>query len=482
MSTPFEKLLTDVAAVGAWLAQQQPDLESDMFQKVKKSQSEQVMRTVQGFVGLTPTQATQVGEVLKKGPWQPEDRAAFAACISQTLCGQADATSQRRRKNQDVVSFRHFFSEKDLPVLADETASIHTKADQVASRLVKVQLWLASESGYKAVMMAAMAAGVQLHTAPAKIAFLDEVKGLVKAKTKNFPKTLALPTPFPERPQDLPQSVLQQAYTHDDQPKSLDETACLIQSTIVRKSSTQYRNSEGAIVPAKKRPAPSCFPSSSQDPNAMMQAFMGALGNFVATHGAASSSNEPADLLKNLKLLRPKAKASNPADKREDQDQDQPEPSLNIVTDKKPSLFVEPPELAVEEAVSALPPLAAAKVVEDAVKNRKELKDDAEDDMQDESEEEGEADPTPAMKKPAAKPPIKKNVLKKPSCAKPKSNGKGKGKGKEEGMHEGPGGWTVDVRYRKTGKSIGQKDIYYHAPDGKRFRIYDEAKAYGYTG
>ena len=176
---------------------------------------------------MTPSQAKELGETLRNGPWQAEDdKALFAGAMSTTLASKGGNTiAHKRRKNQEVLTFHAFFLQKDVQVLQDPNETIHTKADQVATRLVRVQLWLASEKGYKSVAQAAMAAGLELPSAKDKIFVLDKLNSMVKAKTKSFPVSISVPTPFPTSPERLPVEVRQQAYSADDPPTTLDEVA-----------------------------------------------------------------------------------------------------------------------------------------------------------------------------------------------------------------------------------------------------------------
>ena len=41
-----------------------------------------------------------------------------------------------------------------------------------------------------------------------------------------------------------------------------------------------------------------------------------------------------------------------------------------------------------------------------------------------------------------------------------------------------PDGWRLEIRIRKSGKSAGDTDKYYHAPNGRVFRSYVTAKVY----
>ena len=45
-----------------------------------------------------------------------------------------------------------------------------------------------------------------------------------------------------------------------------------------------------------------------------------------------------------------------------------------------------------------------------------------------------------------------------------------------------PDGWQIEIRVRKTGKTAGREDTYYHSPNGKVFRSYTAAQVYIVAG
>ena len=91
----------------------------------------------------------------------------------------------------------------------------------------------------------------------------------------------------------------------------------------------------------------------------------------------------------------------------------------------------------------------------DAVQKRKDLAEDLDLDAAESHE---------AMKKPASK-----NVAK--TTGKPM---------KKPAQAAVAGKWKVEVRTRKAGSSKGQMDTYYHAPNGKVYRILGDAVRAGY--
>ena len=99
--------------------------------------------------------------------------------------------------------------------------------------------------------------------------------------------------------------------------------------------------------------------------------------------------------------------------------------------------------------------------------------------------QQGDADKTEIMKKPSAKtaPCAKKAPSSKaaPKTA-PKSILKQPAKGSPASTStwtKAKGGWKVEVRVRGSGT---QTDAYYHARDGKQFRIKGDAVKYGFKG
>ena len=468
----FQKLLQDTEAIGSWLQQQQPDLEHETFLNVKKTQAQQIIQEIQAFSALTPSQAKELGETLRNGPWQAEDKALFAGAMSTTLASKGGNTiSHKRRKNQEVLTFHAFFSQKDVQVLQDPNETIHTKADQVATRLVRVQLWLASEKGYKSVVQAAMAAGLELPSAKDKIFFLDKLKSMVKAKTKSFPVSISVPTPFPTSPERLPVEVRQQAYSADDPPTTLDEAACMTKDMICRKSSLTFREDSTALVPVAKKSRASrssmgSQPDEQQEGLAQIgQAFMEFCGNYMqggnSGGGSAASSSDGAPFLKNFQILKPKNKIQKPKKEGElhvttpAEDPAEKKPGVVDPKDGGLQLFTAPPSLSTRNENDLLNAQKAAATMEDAVQKRKDLAEDLDLDAAESHE---------AMKKPASK-----NVVK--TIGKPM---------KKPAQAPVAGKWKVEVRTRKAGSSKGQTDTYYHAPNGRVYRILGDAVRAGY--
>ena len=197
----FETLKNKVVATGEFLRQQHADLSDKNYTQVKATQLGQMLKEILSFCGLTIEQGTVLTAIVRNGPWESEDRAAIAGAVSNAVanCGSSSVV---RRPNQDVLTFAGFLSAKDMEVLNDKSASLHVKADQVATRLIRVQLWLASEQGYKEIVKVVMAAGLTLTSADEKYNFLQTLKKLVRSKSKRLPK-ITLPDPFPAKPQDM---------------------------------------------------------------------------------------------------------------------------------------------------------------------------------------------------------------------------------------------------------------------------------------
>ena len=192
-----------IIAVGEFLDSQKGDLVDKSFKSVKATQLKQLLEDISVFSTLKPEQATKITAVLRRGPWEQEDRAVVAGCLSNVLANPGRKHGAVvRRANQDLLSFDKFLSKGEVAILQDTTASLHTKADAVASRMIKIQLWLASESAYASVLKTVQAAGVEMSTAKDKYDFLQLLKKMVRNRVKKLPKTIALPNPFPDTPED----------------------------------------------------------------------------------------------------------------------------------------------------------------------------------------------------------------------------------------------------------------------------------------
>ena len=203
MAGTFEDLERKIMAVSTFVEEQKADLEEKTYKAVKATQLKQLLDDIAVFSGLTAENATQVTAILRRGPWEQEDRAVVAGCLSNVLANPGRKQGAViRRANQDLLSFDKFLSQSEVAILADNTVSVHAKADAVASRMIKIQLWLASEQAYSEVLKTVQAAGMEMSTAQDKYAFLQLLKKMVRARVKKFPKTISLPNPFPATPED----------------------------------------------------------------------------------------------------------------------------------------------------------------------------------------------------------------------------------------------------------------------------------------
>ena len=213
----FGELENKIRAVQTFLENQKPDLEEKQFTAVRATQLVQVMQDIVAFTGLDAEQATNLSNLIRAGPWTVEDRAALAGTMSNMIANNP-TKSILRRPNQDVTSFSTFFSQKDLDLLKDASCSLHTKADQITTRLVRIQLWLPSEQAWGEVIKTAKAAGLTFEGARGQYDFLQLLKKHLKAKSKRLPK-IPLPTPFPSTVQDCICS-----YTHNQ----ITSAACIL--------------------------------------------------------------------------------------------------------------------------------------------------------------------------------------------------------------------------------------------------------------
>ncbi|CAE7684539.1 unnamed protein product [Symbiodinium sp. CCMP2592] len=488
----FQELEAKILAVGEFLMQQQTDLVEKSFKSVKATQLKQVLEDISGFVTLTAEQATRIGTILRRGPWDQEDRAIAAACLSNVLANTGrKGGAVVRRANQDLLSFHKFLSKNDACVLADPSASMHTKADVVASRMVKIQLWLASEQAYSEVIKTVQAAGAEMSSAQDQYAFLQLLKKMVRSRVKKLPKNIELPNPFPDKPEDLPDHVRAEAYNPEDPAVTIEGSVA--KGSIMRKSSSELRPQDVQVALPSKKPRTSFSsnqPSQQEMFAGMASQFASFMMNYMNGNPSGSSGSNAAADLPGFRILQPpkgqgKQSPGQATDlqhgahgqaSQESSPPPQPQqslatlrPELQSPTQQAPSQvqvtdanmgftqFEMPdtsrPEL--EEREPDRQPLsaaAAALAVEKAVENRNE-----------------KTKPGILKKPAAAETAAPKAKAKATAKVKAKSTPKAKAKSqsKKTTINQGPNkGWVVEVRERRVGNSAGQTDTYYRSPHG----------------
>ena len=162
-----------------------------------------------------------------KGPWSESHKTEFGNALSTAVAAGGTKKKGDRRAGQEVRSFERFLSEKDLEVLRSDS-SLSMKLDILATRCLKVQLVLPTESSYRAIVGAGQAVG-NLATSEAELhSVVVDFKKTLKRKTKNFDKNIPLLSDFPLDPTGLPSHVRDAAYSAEDAPHS----GCLQQQAI----------------------------------------------------------------------------------------------------------------------------------------------------------------------------------------------------------------------------------------------------------
>ena len=198
MAGTFEDLERKIMAVSTFVEEQKADLEEKTYKAVKATQLKQLLDDIAVFSGLTAENATQVTAILRRGPWEQEDRAVVAGCLSNVLANPGRKQGAViRRANQDLLSFDKFLSQSEVAILADNTVSVHAKADAVASRMIKIQLWLASEQAYSEVLKTVQAAGMEMSTAQDKYAFFAAAEEDGEGSGQEVPQDDLVAEPVP---------------------------------------------------------------------------------------------------------------------------------------------------------------------------------------------------------------------------------------------------------------------------------------------
>ncbi|CAE7898372.1 unnamed protein product, partial [Symbiodinium necroappetens] len=153
-----------------------------------------------------------------------EAKEALSVELSNKLaeCLDPDSSSRKKRQLQEIQSFRHYFSAKDLEILADETKTDQDKYDRVSARMFAVGLAFPTEASFAIIFHAAIAAGIKVENPAEGLRKLNQFKKVHRKKreaTKGPFKDYV--QRFPDDPEALPEE-LRDSYQGDPR-QSLSE-------------------------------------------------------------------------------------------------------------------------------------------------------------------------------------------------------------------------------------------------------------------
>ena len=126
-SMAFAKIIEMLSQLQGFLQTQRSLLEADFFAQISQAQAKSILQQLLDFKGeVKPDEGNQFTQTVGHGPWSEEQKAQLRKACSDAMLQKA---SPRRRPNQHLQSFTHYFSVNDLKLLRDENKGIAVKLD-----------------------------------------------------------------------------------------------------------------------------------------------------------------------------------------------------------------------------------------------------------------------------------------------------------------------------------------------------------------
>ena len=123
----FAKIVETLVQLQSFLETQRSLLDADVFAQISQAQAKSILQQLRDFKGeVTPEEGNQFTQTVGQGPWSEEQQAQLCKACSDALLQKA---SPRRRPNQHLQSFTHYFSVNDLQLLRDPDKGIAVKLD-----------------------------------------------------------------------------------------------------------------------------------------------------------------------------------------------------------------------------------------------------------------------------------------------------------------------------------------------------------------
>ena len=126
-SMAFAKIIETLSQLQGFLQTQRSLLDADTFAQISQAQSKSILQQLVDFKGeVTPDEGNHFTQTVGHGPWSEEQKSQLCKACSEAMIQKA---SPRRRPNQHLKSFTHYFSVNDLKILRDENKGIAVKLD-----------------------------------------------------------------------------------------------------------------------------------------------------------------------------------------------------------------------------------------------------------------------------------------------------------------------------------------------------------------
>ena len=247
-----DRLVKHLSHVGDFLLSQRAVVDDSTYKNMVEVHFESCKKALLDAGGLGPQEASEVSQSFTKGPWPETYKAEFAIKLSEVVAGTASGNSPKaKRPSQECPHFRCFLSSADRAILQDASRSESEKLDQIACRCLKIGLFLPTETTSGAIIIAAIASGLESTSPQQFYATLSSFKRRLKTKREKLSKNMPVQlTDYPQTVDLLPDN-LKQSYKDDPaDPVPMDLCMQVHSQETLRKSSSKLAGNKSALVPS----------------------------------------------------------------------------------------------------------------------------------------------------------------------------------------------------------------------------------------
>ena len=232
-----DKLLSHLSHVAEFMKTQRAIVDDATYESMLQAHFQSCKSSLQSSGKLGPLEASQISTAFSQGPWPDNFKKEFAVMVSEMVTA-ASSGSPAKRPSQECPHFRAYLSRADREVLRDAARSENEKLDQVACRCLKIGLILPTETTNGAIVLAAIASGLDSASPQHFYDILNSWKRKLKGKREKFAKNTPVQlTEYPESVDLLPEN-LKVSYNEDPpEPLTLEQCLHVNNMEALRKSS-----------------------------------------------------------------------------------------------------------------------------------------------------------------------------------------------------------------------------------------------------
>jgi hypothetical protein len=175
-------LEADLCKIHDFMRSQTHVLGDDHIHKLHDAQCLSLVARIGALPVLEVQEATQLTDVLGRGPWGHDHKTKIASAIADRLTqgspGGSGSVHSHRRCMQDLGCFHEYLTQADIDTLKDSAISLVAKLSRVASRCISIGLLLPNEKTVGTIVAVLLTVGVmpEAATSDDKFRVVQELK------------------------------------------------------------------------------------------------------------------------------------------------------------------------------------------------------------------------------------------------------------------------------------------------------------------